>query len=82
MGVFRRIPLGSVELLPGMCQISGCLACPKILFLHFGVSTGARDLIPREQQSGAVSKSTVIVTRPFCSSFVLTDGQWTTSKME
>lgn len=37
----------------------GMSACSTILLLHFGVSTGARDLVRREQQSGAVPKSTV-----------------------
>ena len=53
--VFGRHPsrrFGPVALLPGMCQISAFPACPKILFLHFGVSIGTRDLKARERQSG------------------------------
>ena len=34
----------------------GVSACPRILFLHFGVRNGTRDSIPREQQSDAVPK--------------------------
>jgi hypothetical protein len=42
--------------LPGMCHSSACQLVPQS-FLHFGVTTGACDLVRREQQSGAVPKS-------------------------
>jgi hypothetical protein len=42
----------------GHCTNIDVSACSTILFLHFGVSPAARDLIPPEQQSGAVPEST------------------------